>query len=280
MAFNAAGQSGYQSTYGSGLGGIQAYGYGNPYGPYASLPHAAGTAAPGGVGGTTSTATAGPTNSAMDFFGQVLSGQKLPYGKTQTDSLYSSASDMAAQAEGSQMQQALAGAAAGGAAANDPSMRGMRANLMAQRQGANQKSRQDIDSKAGSANFGAQMDAAGAMNQYSMEQQRLAAGQNNAFLRPYSGGGGGGKKGGNNFGSNQGFLGYQNANLGTFRAPATHAASGGGAGGGPSSWSDADWGEALGYGGGSGGGYNPGNAGFMDEDYVPTYGSDGYYEQG
>jgi hypothetical protein len=215
----------------------------------------------GGTGGSTTTSgSAGPTDAASAFFNEVLSGKKLPYDQSTQDSLYSTASDMSAAAEGANLEQATATAQRGGASANDPSLQGQRLSLQSQRQGQNMKSKQDISNKSNIANFGAQEDAANALQQANFEQQRINQGNMNSLM-PYSRGGSGGSGKGNNFGGNQGFLQFQNANLGNFRSP-QHAqvrpqASG------PGTWSEAQWEDLI-----------PGeqNNSYNNDDYVPNYG--------
>lgn len=146
------------STYGSGnpMGGIYSYGAANPYGPYATLPH-------GGSSSTTSTSTPGnPQNSAaLKFLNSVVSGDTLPYGQQQQDALYGQASGMNAAAEAAQNNQAQDAASAGGASPNDPSLQSQYRQNMARRQTGNQRAMGDIQSKAGSENFGARSNAAG-----------------------------------------------------------------------------------------------------------------------
>ena len=195
---------GQQSSYGGGLGDIYSYGSENPYGPYSALmPFSAGNGAPSS--GSTSI-TAGPTASATSFLEGVLNGTNAPYDAATQGSEYSTASDMSAQAETANNEHATAAAQRGGASANDPSLQGARLNNQAMRQGQNQKSMQDITSNAHKANFGAQMDAAGQLNQYNLEQERINKGLMSSLM-PYSGMGGGGRRpaGGNNF-TGSGFL--------------------------------------------------------------------------
>lgn len=265
MAFNAAEQSGYQSTYGSGLGPIYQFGAQNPYGPYAGLQKAPGVSAPGAAshGSSSVSGSAGPTDAASQFFNSVLSGQRLPYDQETQGSLYSTASDMSAQAEKANNDQATAAAQRGGASANDPSLQGQRASAMSQRQGQNIRSKQDISSKANVANFGAQNDAANALQQANFEQQRINSGNMNALM-PYSRGGQGGSSGGNNF-TGSGAMGYfSSANTGDFRAPQAAQVKPGGT----NTWSEADWNDAFGEPTGGGATSMP----YMNEDYVPNYG--------
>jgi hypothetical protein len=216
---------GVQSTYGTGLGNIYQFGAQNPFGPYAGLNRAPGV---GGTGSSTTTSgSAGPTDAASAFFNEVLSGKKLPYDQSTQDSLYSTASDMSAAAEGANLQQATAAAQRGGASANDPSLQGQHLALQGQRQAANMKSKQDISNKSNIANFGAQEDAANALQQANFEQQRINQGNMNSLM-PYSRGGGG--KGGNNFGGSggdQGFLQFHNANINDYRRPQSASVSDG-----------------------------------------------------
>jgi hypothetical protein len=239
------------------LGSIYQFGHQNPFGPYAGLQRAPGV---GGAGSSTTTSgSSGPTDAASAFFNDVLAGKKMPYDQSTQDSLYSTASDMSAAAEGANLAQATAAAQRGGASANDPSLQGQHLALQSQRQAQNMKSKQDISNKANTANFGAQEDAANALQQANFEQQRINQGNMNSLM-PYSRGGNGGGGGGNNFGGNQGFLGFQNAHLGNFRSPQSAPIQ---SQGGPGSWSEADWENLI-----------PGaqSNSYNEDDYVPNYG--------
>lgn len=211
------------SQMGEGSGGIQQYGYANPYGPYSLLP--ATQAGAGGAGGfqgrpgwtdlgngvwrtaegttvsmgkpdggntsTSTTASSAPGGTATSFFNDVLSGNQMPYDAASQGSLYSTASDMSAQAEAANNQRATASAQRGGASGNDPSLQGALLSNQATRQGQNAQSMQDITSKANSANFGAKMDAANSLRRYDLQQQSINSG-NMHSLMPFSGMGGGG----------------------------------------------------------------------------------------
>ncbi len=145
-----------QSSYGSGLGGIQSYGYANPAGPYAGL---------NGGGSASATSTTGsPQNSAaMQFLNSVVSGQQLPYSQQQQDAQYGQASGMNAAAEAAQNQEAQDSASSGGASPTDPSYQSQQRQNMARRQSANQNAMGNIQSQANSQNFGARTGAAGAI---------------------------------------------------------------------------------------------------------------------
>jgi len=111
--------------------------------------------------------------------------------------------DMSAAAEAAQNEQMVANAAAGGASATDPSMQGAKAAALARRQTDNSQARGAITAKANTANFGAQMDAAGQLNSNAMQRAGWAQQQSNnaqsqasSFL-PWNQSGG--SSGGNNF---------------------------------------------------------------------------------
>jgi hypothetical protein len=210
-SFNAQGSrpgSAYQANYGAGLGGIQQFGYGNPYGPYYGLQkpgqNKPGQGASGG-GGSTTTATSGPTASAEAWMNDVLAGKNLPFSPFQKSQMLSQQSDMSAAAEGARNQQLMGNAAMGGASAGDPSLNAARMSNMAARQAQNQTAARDIDVQANTANFGAQMDAASQLNQNAMNREAFQNGMQRTALgfMPWAqGGGGGGQSGGNNFGGN------------------------------------------------------------------------------
>jgi hypothetical protein len=193
MAFNAAGASGVQSTYGqgNGLGTIYQYGHQTPLGPYTGLP----VAKPGG--GTTGTASSsgssGPTAAAQTFLNGVLSGDKLPYSPDRINQMYSQASDMNASAEGALNDRMDMTAAAGGASANDPSRQGAKLNTMAKRQTANSTAKRDINQTATGANFDSQMRAAGMLEESRRQSEALQAGMQRTAMgyMPWSQGGGG-----------------------------------------------------------------------------------------
>ncbi len=191
MAFNPAEASGYQSTYGAGLGGVQAYGYGNPYGPYAGLNKAPGV---GGTSSSSSTSTPAPANTAaMNFLNSVVSGGTLPYGQQQQDAMFGQASGMNAAAEASQNSEANDSASTNGASPTDPSLQNQFRQNAARRQTGNQRAMGEIQSKAGSANFGAQANAAGELMNQDRFNQDLAARQSGQAMsmlsQRYSGGG-------------------------------------------------------------------------------------------
>lgn len=238
-SYTPGNRPGVQSTYGAGLGNIYQFGYENPLGPYSMLAKAP-PAMPASGSSSTTTASAGPTDAASAFFNDVLAGRKLPYDQGTQDGLYSTASDMSAAAESANLQQATAAAQRGGASANDPSLQGRKLGLQSQRQAQNIKSKQDITNKANTANFGAQEDAANALQQANFEQQRINQG-NMQSLMPYTRGGRG-SSGGNNFGGSGGFLQFQNANLGDFRSPQQASVQ---SQSGPSSWSESQWDDLI-----------------------------------
>lgn len=195
MAFNPAEASGYQSTYGSGLGGIQAYGYGNPYGPYAMLQKAP---ALGGSSSTSSGSTNPANSAAMDFLNSIVSGTQLPYSQQQQDAQYGQASGMNAMAEQNQNDQTDQAAAASGASPTDPSLQSQYRQNAARRQTGNQRAMGDIQSKAHSANFGAQADAAGQLLGEDRFNRELAQRQNGQAMNMLSNRYGGMNSGGRN----------------------------------------------------------------------------------
>ena len=156
----------------------------------------------------------GPNAEGAAFYHDVLSGTKLPYDKGTQDSIYSTAADMASQAETANNQHVTDAAVRGGAAANDPSMQGALLANQAGRQTQTQQAKRDITTKANTANFGAQMDAAAGSSQLSMEQQRLELERQRmaqgAMAGMYRGGGGGGGGDGSTHKQvyNSGFLGF------------------------------------------------------------------------
>lgn len=205
MAWNAAEQSGYQSNYGSGLGTIYQFGHQTPMGPYSSLQGE----------GATSSSTIKPTggaNPADQWLTDVMNGKNLPFGPAQQAAQLTQQTDMNAAAEHARNGQMEANAAAGGASATDPSFAGAKAANFARRQTDNSRAAGNIASQAGSANFGAQANAAGQLSQNAMQRegwQQQNANQAMGFM-PWNQGGR--TSGGNNFGgSNQGFLGYRPA---------------------------------------------------------------------
>ena len=163
------------ATMGGGAYGIQPNGNA-ALGPYSFLPGA--QQAGGNSGSFMQTAPMmAPGNPAAgaggsSFLQGVVNGSNLPYSQQQQDSLYASASASNAQAEQEQNNQARSQAAAGGASPTDPSLNSVTQQNAARRQGANQTALGDIQSQAGSANFGAQAGAAtGLMN----NQAQMAA---------------------------------------------------------------------------------------------------------
>lgn len=216
MAFNPAGASGYQSTYGSGLGPVYQYGAAMPAGPYSFLPQ---KPTGGAAGASGSSAHTGGGGAGEDFFKSVLSGGALPFSPTAKAGMVSHASDMNAAAEGANNQRLDNNAAAGGASSTDPSFQAAKMGNQAQRQTANQTAVRDIDTQAETQNFGAQMNAADALNRNQMSREAFANGQSSqamSFL-PFNQRGGG-SNGGSNF--QGGLLGFQNARLGNFKEPA------------------------------------------------------------
>lgn len=169
--------------------------------------------APPGSDVSTTSLSFGPNASATAFYNDVLTGKQLPFDQTTKDSMLSDASDMTAAAESAQRQQMVNAAAAGGASATDPSLRGSENEAAAARQAGNVRAKQGIDIQANKANFGAKSDAAAHMMDYDLQQQAF---KNNwaktalGFL-PMGGGGGGGsggQLGGRGKAQNQGFLGF------------------------------------------------------------------------
>lgn len=215
MAFNAAEQSGYQSTYGGGLGSIYQYGHAMPAGPYSFLPQKPGKPTAAGASGATSSSGGG--GAGEDFFKSVLTGGAMPFSPTAKAGMVSHASDMNAAAEGANNQRLDNNAAAGGASATDPSFQAAKLGNQAQRQTANQTAVRDIDTQAETQNFNAQMNAADALNRNQMSREAFANGQSSqamSFLpfnqRPS------GRTGGNNFqGGMPGF--YNMADDGDYR---------------------------------------------------------------
>jgi hypothetical protein len=119
--------------------------------------------------------------------------------------MVSRASDMTAAAEGANNQRTASVAAAGGASANDPSYQAAQLANQANRQTANQTAVRDIDTETEKANFGAEAEAANALNQNAMQRESYAHQQANqannqamSFL-PWNASGGSSGNGGNNF---------------------------------------------------------------------------------
>lgn len=189
-----------QSTYGQGLGGIQAWGYANPLGPYAGLQNNT----PGAGGSGSGSSTAAPVASGADkWLEDVLAGKNLPFSPEQQAAQLTQQSDMSAAAEGARNEQAGAAASAGGSSGRDPSLQGAKMNSLARRQTDNQQAAGNIAAQAGQVNFGAQMNAANTLSGNSMtregwnQQNRQSASNNAQQFLPWNQSGGG--NGGNNF---------------------------------------------------------------------------------
>lgn len=196
--FNA--QRNTQSTYGAGLGGIQQYGYANPYGPYSGLAKATTGGGMPTAGGGSSTTTTGNAD-AEAWLKNVMAGNNLPFSPQQQAAMLTQQSDMGAAAESARNQSLDANAAASGASGRDPSLQGAKAANFAARQVGNQRAAGDIATKANSANFGAQMNAAETLNNNAMTRAawQQSGGGASAFLPWNAGRGGGGGTGVNNF---------------------------------------------------------------------------------
>ena len=197
-----------------GLGGpIGAYGQsagGMGMGPYSFLQG-------GSSGGGTAGSLSGGNQQAQQFLSGVLSGNTLPYGQTQQTAMLGQASAMNAASEAAQNHMAQANATAGGASPTDPSMQGVMAQNMAQRQNNNQNAAGQIAANANSANYQAQAGAAGGLLSNGIQQQELglqaqgmANQQRNTAMGYLSGMMGGGRSGG----GSQGQQGLSNQNNG------------------------------------------------------------------
>lgn len=206
MAFNPMEQSGV--TGGGNImpsyGGIQAYGYGNPYGPYSTLQHAKPGGATGGASGSAGGSTGGGDSAARKYLEGVVGGQNTPYSPSTKDNMYAQQSNMAAGAEAGRNQQIAEQSAAGGASPTDPSYQRLIRQSMAARQGQNQQSMGDIDRTANIANQQAQTQAASQLMGSEDERYALSQGSNQratqmAMSYLYGGGGGGQGGGMNNF---------------------------------------------------------------------------------
>ena len=165
---------------------------------YYSTPRTIGTQIGGGTGGTgggSSTTQTGNADAEAWFKG-VMGGQNLPFSPFAQSQMLSQQSDMSAAAEGARNQQLTGNAAAGGASANDPSLRAGQMSNMAARQGQNQTAARDISANANQANFGAQMQAASQLNNNAMQRAQWAqsAGSGGIPFSPFGSGqsGGGG----------------------------------------------------------------------------------------
>lgn len=203
--YGASSRPGIQGTYGAGLGAISQFGWnpdGSPSaGPYSFLPQASSYGGAGYSGwnppawspgtpygttpstsGSSASATGGPTASAESFLNEVMAGNRLPFGPEQRQAQLSQASDMNAAAEGARLRQMNANAAAGGASSTDPSLNSARMSSMARRQSDNTRASNDINTRANSANFGAQMNAAGMLNENSMNREAFAQGMQRTAL--------------------------------------------------------------------------------------------------
>ncbi len=176
MAFNAAGASGYQTTYGSGLGNIYQYGAQNPAGPYAFAAQKPGAVQGGSTAGSAS--TGGADSAARKYLEGVVGGQNTPYNQTTRDSMYSQQSGMAGAAEAGRNQQIAEQSATGGASPSDPSYQRLIRQSMAQRQSQNQQSMGDIDRTANVANQQTQQQAAGTLLGSEDERNALQQGYN------------------------------------------------------------------------------------------------------
>lgn len=222
MAFNAAGASGYQSTYGSGLGNIYQYGAQNPSGPMLGL-----NKPQGGAGGLASSTKPTSESVAQKYLTGTVQGQNAPYNPAAINSQYSQASGMNAAAETAQNNRLNETAAAGGASANDPSAVAARSQNMAMRQGANQRAMGQIESQASMANQQAQQQAAstllGSEDRNSALDKGHGAQAQQAALSYLYGGGGGASKGPNNFNLPQQFQSAQAAQNGQNQADSNYS---------------------------------------------------------
>jgi hypothetical protein len=141
-----------------------------------------------GAGGYQSTPVTGPIastapggsvtaskNAALARLEQVGGGQNKPIGDAEKAGMMSAQSDMSAAAEAQQNAALRRTTAAGGGSLYDPSHGAAERENAADRQGANQEAKRDIDLKAAGTNYEAEFAA-----------NRLLAAQED----PYSGGGG------------------------------------------------------------------------------------------
>jgi hypothetical protein len=190
------GQPGRQSTYGSGLGNIYTYGSAMPYGPYSFLPRAGGTTSPGynpqGGGSTRGSTTTSTPSGAEGWLQNTMAGNNAPYSQTNTNAMMGRQANMSSAAESANLGQINANAAAGGASANDPSLRHSRQQVMDKRQQQNMGARQNIDAMAQQANFGAQMQAADILHRTQLQREGWANSNSNAAMSflPWNRGGG------------------------------------------------------------------------------------------
>jgi hypothetical protein len=168
---------------------------------------------------STTTMTSGPTAGAESWLNGVLAGTNLPFSPEVQSAQLATASDMTSDAEAARNGAMNAQAAAGGASANDPSLQGAKMNSMARRQSDNTQAQNSIKSQANIKNFGAQMDAAGQLQQTALTREGFAHNMQNQALgflpwnaggRGNSGGGEGGDDGGGHKQGGNGFMGFYN----------------------------------------------------------------------
>lgn len=155
-----------QPSYGTGLGPIYQYGRANPLGPYSGLQRAGQQPASGSR--TTSTTTPG---GGEDFLKSVVGGTNLPFSPFTQNQMMGQQTDMTAAAESANLQRMNEDAAVGGASANDPSLQAGQRQLQSTRQNQNLQAQRAISAQAGQANFGAQMDAARALQQANLTRE-------------------------------------------------------------------------------------------------------------
>lgn len=204
-AFNSGYTGGGQAvgSYGEGSGGIQQFGYTNPYGPYSAMAGLASNSPYGGnktgasTGGQTGGSTGGADSAARNYLSGVVSGQNTPYNKDTRNSMYSQQAGMAGAAEAGRNQQIAEQGAIGGASPTDPSYQRLIRQSMAQRQSQNQQSMGDIDRTANIANQQSQQQAAGTLLGSEDERNALQQGFNQRATQMalgylYGGGSGGG----------------------------------------------------------------------------------------
>lgn len=119
-------------------------------------------------------APAAGSNEGVDFLKDTVAGKHLPYDQNYQSAQMADATDMSAAADGARTAQMDADAAAGGASANDPSLRGARLASMGQRQAQNQTAKREIAGKASAGNFDAQERAAESLNRNEMAREEFA----------------------------------------------------------------------------------------------------------
>lgn len=142
------------------------------------------------------TASYGPSSSAMNFLNSVVQGQTLPYDQATQDNMLAKQSDMNAAGERALNGRMSAQAMSGGANPSDPSFQSAQRNAMANRQGQNAAAAQSIGQEANRSNFGARLQAAGSMSTFELAQQEraraaqtaLQSGAFNTTTQPGSGG--------------------------------------------------------------------------------------------